>query len=55
MDSQPCHGPAWGEVCGPWAITMPYWVDGGYQGGGEDGERFEITVLIVYVFEEIHT
>ncbi|XP_042889606.1 lysozyme-like isoform X2 [Penaeus japonicus] len=29
MPTQVCKMNSWGEVCGPWAITEPYWMDGG--------------------------
>ncbi|XP_047499051.1 lysozyme-like [Penaeus chinensis] len=29
MPTPVCKMNGWGEVCGPWAITEPYWVDGG--------------------------
>ncbi|XP_066990445.1 lysozyme-like [Macrobrachium rosenbergii] len=33
MPDPVCEDTDWGEVCGPWAITNPYWIDGGFQGG----------------------
>ncbi|XP_071536842.1 lysozyme-like [Panulirus ornatus] len=34
MKDPVCQIHEWGEVCGPWAITQPYWVDGGSHGEG---------------------
>ncbi|KAK7086380.1 hypothetical protein SK128_012542 [Halocaridina rubra] len=33
MPDPVCQNNGFGEVCGPWAITQGYWMDGGYQGG----------------------
>merc|ERR1712226_915507 len=33
LNDPPCQDNGFGEVCGPWAITKLYWVDGGLQGG----------------------
>ena len=36
MPDPPCvNNPSIGTVCGPWAITEPYWVDGGRLGGSK--------------------
>ncbi|XP_047499080.1 lysozyme-like [Penaeus chinensis] len=33
MPEPVCQNNGWGEVCGPWAITLYYWMDGGYLNG----------------------
>ncbi|XP_071536818.1 lysozyme-like [Panulirus ornatus] len=30
MPDPTCRNDGWGELCGPWAITEPYWEDGGH-------------------------
>lgn len=34
MPENVCQNNGWGEVCGPWSITKPYWTDAYKPGGG---------------------
>ncbi|XP_047499014.1 lysozyme-like [Penaeus chinensis] len=33
MPESVCQNNGWGEVCGPWSITKPYWIDANEPGG----------------------
>ncbi|XP_047499095.1 lysozyme-like [Penaeus chinensis] len=49
MPEPVCQNNGWGEVCGPWAMSKPYWMDGGNQNGdfyacAEDWSCNESTV-----------
>lgn len=42
-----CRNTAWSEVCGPWAVTKPYWEDAHKPGGGMSKYLWKNTHTII--------